>query len=88
MRFLTYLSTVSLRDYYDDGTDPIAPLLVVKGDNVEIDGIALFKKDRYIGKISTEQTVMFAILHKSLKIAEFDIKFMDRSPTYRYPSRS
>ncbi|MDQ0898080.1 Ger(x)C family spore germination C-terminal domain-containing protein [Paenibacillus sp. V4I7] len=46
-----------VRDYYDDGTDPIAPMLIVKGDNVEIDGIALFKKDRYIGKISADQNV-------------------------------
>ncbi|NRF89469.1 Ger(x)C family spore germination protein [Paenibacillus frigoriresistens] len=68
-----------VRDYYDDGTDPIAPMLVVKGDNVEVDGIALFKKDRYIGKINAEQTVLFAILNKSLKMGEFDITFMDRS---------
>ncbi|MDQ0874845.1 spore germination protein [Paenibacillus sp. V4I3] len=68
-----------VRDYYDDGTDPIAPMLVVNGDNVEIDGIALFKKDRYMGKISAEQTVMFSILNKSLKMGEFDITFMDRS---------
>ncbi|MDF2649188.1 MAG: hypothetical protein K0Q73_4993 [Paenibacillus sp.] len=68
-----------VRDYFDDGVDPIAPMLIVKGDNVEIDGIALFKKDRYIGKISADQTVLFAILHKSLKMGEFDIKFMDHS---------
>ncbi|NOU86582.1 Ger(x)C family spore germination protein [Paenibacillus sp. LMG 31460] len=68
-----------VRDYYDDGTDPIAPMLIVKGDNVEIDGIALFKKDRYISKISAEQTIMFAILKKNLKMGEFDITFMDRS---------
>lgn len=68
-----------VRDYYDDGTDPIAPMLIVKGDNVEIDGIALFKNDRYIGKISTEQIVKFAILKKSLKMGEIDITFKDRS---------
>lgn len=68
-----------VRDYYDDGTDPIAPMLIVKGDNVEIDGIALFKKDRYIGKINAEQTVLFAILNKSLKMGEFEITFMDSS---------
>ncbi|SDO11814.1 spore germination protein [Paenibacillus sp. yr247] len=68
-----------VRDYYDDGTDPIAPLLIKKNDNVEIDGIALFKKDRYIGKISQERTVLFAILHESFKGGEFDIKFMDHS---------
>lgn len=33
-----------VRDYLDDGIDPIAPLIIVKNDNVEIDGIALFKK--------------------------------------------
>lgn len=68
-----------VRDYFDDGTDPIAPMLIVKEDNVEIDGIALFKKDRYISKINADQTVLFAILNKSLKMGEFDIKFMDRS---------
>ncbi|KQX46578.1 Ger(x)C family spore germination protein [Paenibacillus sp. Root444D2] len=68
-----------VRDYYDDGRDPIAPMLIVKGDNIEIDGIALFKNDRYIGKISAEQTVLFAILNKSFKMGEFDITFMDRS---------
>ncbi|MGO4271012.1 Ger(x)C family spore germination C-terminal domain-containing protein [Paenibacillus sp. TAF58] len=68
-----------VRDYFDDGVDPIVPMLAVRGENIEIDGIALFKKDRYIGKIKAEQAVLFAILSKSLKIGEFDITFMDHS---------
>lgn len=68
-----------VRDYLDDGIDPIAPLIIMKNDNVEIDGIALFKKDRYIGKISQDNTVMFAILQHNLNNAEFNIKFMDQS---------
>ncbi|MEC0268041.1 Ger(x)C family spore germination protein [Paenibacillus anseongense] len=66
------------RDYFDDGIDPIAPLVMIKNDNVEIDGVALFKKDRYIGKISQDDTVMFAILHQNLNNAEFNIRFMDQ----------
>ncbi|MCY9656903.1 Ger(x)C family spore germination protein [Paenibacillus chondroitinus] len=67
------------RDYFDDGIDPIAPLVMMKNDNVEIDGVALFKKDRYIGKISQHNTVMFAILHHNLNNAEFNVRFMDQS---------
>lgn len=66
-----------VRDYFDDGTDPIAPILALKKDNVEVDGIALFKKDRYIGKINPNNTVLFAILHERVKFGEFNIRFMD-----------
>ncbi|MBA2942057.1 Ger(x)C family spore germination protein [Paenibacillus sp. CGMCC 1.16610] len=67
------------RDYFDDGIDPIAPMIMLKNDHVEIEGVALFKKDRYIGKLNQDKAAMFAILHQNLKDAEFDIKFMDQS---------
>ncbi|MBP1962205.1 Ger(x)C family spore germination protein [Paenibacillus aceris] len=67
-----------VRDFFDDGIDPIAPSIILKNDNVEIDGIALFKKDRYIGKIAPDNTVLFAFLHHNLNSAEFVTTFMDQ----------
>lgn len=67
------------REYYDDGIDPIAPLIKLNKDHVEIDGIALFDMDKYVGKIDAEQTLMFLMLLQSFEKGELHIKFMESS---------
>ncbi|SDX38428.1 Ger(x)C family spore germination protein [Paenibacillus sp. CF384] len=64
-----------VRDYYDDGIDPILPLIAQEKDYVEIDGIALFDGDSYKGKIASDESVQFFLLLRSMKNGELLIKF-------------
>jgi len=58
------------RDYYDDGIDPIAPLVKRDGNFIEIDGISLFSHDRLVGKINSDDTVLFSLLYGNLRKGE------------------
>lgn len=50
------------RDYLDDGIDPVTAI-IKKGDgNIIIDGIALFKGDRYVGKLHPKLGRIFSII--------------------------
>lgn len=53
-----------VRDYYDDGIDPITPLLKKSGNDVEVDGIALFRDDQFVEHISWKESRVFLMLHE------------------------
>ncbi|WP_284642927.1 Ger(x)C family spore germination protein [Paenibacillus silviterrae] len=47
------------RDYYDDGIDPIMPIIKKTKDFFMVSGIALFQDDRYITRINPPETRVF-----------------------------
>ncbi|PWV99494.1 spore germination protein [Paenibacillus cellulosilyticus] len=61
------------KDYFDDGIDPIAPMIKEAGDNVKIDGVALFQKDRYIMKIEPKQALIFAMMRTDIKQGDLNV---------------
>ncbi|MBP3961500.1 Ger(x)C family spore germination protein [Paenibacillus lignilyticus] len=64
-----------VRDYYDDGIDPILPLIAQEKDYVQIDGIALFRDDSYKGKLGSDEAVQFLLMLKNMKNGEMLLKF-------------
>lgn len=70
-----------VRNYYDDGIDPIAPIIKTLDHEIEADGIALFDDDRYVTKIPLDRSVIFSILRGVMKRGEMS---MDLNP-YRNP---
>lgn len=68
-----------VRDYFDDGADPVTPSIALVQGNLEVDGVALFQDDRYVGKIDIDDTVLFGLLSKSLKQGEIHLTFTERS---------
>ncbi|OAS24342.1 Ger(x)C family spore germination protein [Paenibacillus oryzisoli] len=61
------------RDYYDDGIDPVAPIIKDIGEHVKIDGIALFRDDRYQMKVAAQDAIYFAMLSKNFKLGSLPI---------------
>jgi spore germination protein len=61
------------RDLLDDGIDPVAPILKQKEKSIIIDGIGLFKNDKYITKIKPEKVLIFSILSDTIKGGETSI---------------
>jgi germination protein, Ger(x)C family len=70
-----------VRNYYDDGIDPIAPIIKGSDNEIEADGIALFDDDRYVSKIPLDRSVIYSILRGVMKRGEMS---MDLNP-YRKP---
>ncbi len=67
------------RDYYDDGIEPVAPMIKDDGDAIAIDGLALFKKDKYMGKIPNDSMIFFSFLLGDLKEGEIGIDLTNTS---------
>lgn len=66
-----------IRDYYDDGKDPMAPLLSPKEASLELSGIALFRSDKYAGKVERAEFPYFTMLYQSQTKGEFTINTDD-----------
>lgn len=65
------------RDYYDDGIDPIAPIIKDIGEHVKVNGIALFQGDRYMMKIADRESIFFAMLSKSFKLGSLPLRLSE-----------
>lgn len=61
------------RDYYDDGIDPVAPIIKDDGESIIVDGIGIFRGDKYVGKINPKDSLIFAFLRNSFKQGEISI---------------
>jgi spore germination protein len=61
------------REYFDDGIDPVAPMLRQEGDNMILDGIGLFQDDRYVTKIHPDKGIIFSILKRKFKEGQIKI---------------
>jgi len=62
-----------IRDYFDDGIDPVAPVLKQLPQTISVDGIALFQHDRYVGKITPDQALIFGILRKDIRDGDLSV---------------
>ncbi|WP_438447820.1 Ger(x)C family spore germination protein [Gorillibacterium sp. sgz5001074] len=62
------------RDFYDDGIDPIAPLLKLESRNVSISGIALFHGDSYAGSVAAQDIIRFLLLYGNARQGEIAMK--------------
>ncbi|MBW7456571.1 Ger(x)C family spore germination protein [Paenibacillus sepulcri] len=48
------------RDFMDKGIDPVAPILKASKESIKLDGLALFREDRYVGKVEPRDSLLIA----------------------------
>ncbi|MGM0886890.1 MAG: Ger(x)C family spore germination protein [Bacillota bacterium] len=82
----TNLPDVDLHRYlyacHGKGIDPVLPLLETAGDQIRVKGIALLKKDRYIGKyIPYEDGFLYKVLSENFKLGSYEIKWKENDFT-------
>ncbi|GGD95285.1 Ger(x)C family spore germination protein [Paenibacillus nasutitermitis] len=65
------------RDYFDKGIDPITPLVRAYKNAIRISGLALFREDRYVGKIESRNSLLFASLIGPVKAGDLSIPVPD-----------
>jgi spore germination protein len=78
-----------LHRYYTEGRDPFIPILK-KIDNKEVafTGVGIFKADRLVGEISTDQSFYLKLINDKYKAGSTDLIFMSESPKLRGRNRS
>ncbi|RXI97824.1 Ger(x)C family spore germination protein [Anaerobacillus alkaliphilus] len=54
-----------IRDYYDDGIDPIVPLMKAGKEEVILDGIGLFNGDKLAMQVDPKKARVFLMLHEN-----------------------
>ncbi|CAH0304211.1 hypothetical protein SRABI96_04716 [Peribacillus sp. Bi96] len=82
----TNLPDVDLHRYlyacHGKGIDPVLPLLETAEERIRVKGIALFKRDRYIGKyIPYEDGFLFKVLSENFKLGSYEIKWKENEYT-------
>lgn len=56
-----------LRDYFDDGIDPILPIFKVENKNIGFDGMGLFQEDRLIEILNPLQSQLLFLMRKDIQ---------------------
>lgn len=73
-----------LRDYYDDGIDPVLPVFSYKGDNIELKGLGAFKGDQYVTRLTLSETQILNILSGDIKNGKLMINMKDEESGENY----
>ncbi|MFD0693104.1 Ger(x)C family spore germination protein [Paenibacillus sp. GCM10027628] len=62
-----------LRDYYSVGKDPIVPLLKRRGNEVAINGLALFRDDRMVHEVRPREGFLLKVLLGNKKTGSYEL---------------
>ncbi|MHA2857155.1 Ger(x)C family spore germination protein [Paenibacillus lautus] len=66
------------RGYFDQGVDPVAPMIKKHDKNyITTNGIALFKDDRYVAKIEPQDALIFSFLKGKFREGQLNIDLSD-----------
>ena len=66
-----------LRDYYDDGIDPVLPVFSFKGKNIELKGLGSFKGDQYVTRLTLSETQILNFLSGDINNGNLMISIHD-----------
>jgi spore germination protein len=63
-----------LYSFYGEGIDPFLPLVRADKNTLQLEGIALFKDDKYVGKINHRESFPFKILVEKTKTGHYEVE--------------
>ncbi|MGM0827670.1 MAG: Ger(x)C family spore germination protein [Bacillota bacterium] len=66
-----------LRDYYDDGIDPVLPVFTYEGENIELKGLGTFKGDKYVTLLTLSETQILNFLSGNIENGELMMSIND-----------
>lgn len=61
------------RDYYEEGVDPVLPILKVENNMIRIESIGLFQEDRLVARMDALRSLIFIALQKNLSTGELTL---------------
>lgn len=65
---------VFLYSFYGEGIDPFLPLVNAEKNTIQLQGIALFRGDKYVGKLSHRESFAFKVLVDGSKTGQFEVE--------------
>jgi spore germination protein len=73
-----------LRDFYDDGIDPVLPFFAYEGENIELKGLGTFKGDQYVTRLTLSETQILNFLSGDIKNGRLMISMNDEESGENY----
>lgn len=64
----------TIHDYYAEGIDPVLPTLKALNGQIEISGLALFKNDKMVGKISPAQAFYLKLINDRYEAGSLELE--------------
>ncbi|MBY6036766.1 Ger(x)C family spore germination protein [Fictibacillus nanhaiensis] len=65
---------VFLYSYYGEGLDPFLPLVRSGNNNLQLEGIALFRGDKYVGQLDHRESFAFKVLVDGSKTGHYEVQ--------------
>ncbi|WP_197479909.1 Ger(x)C family spore germination protein [Paenibacillus swuensis] len=65
---------IALYDYYGKGRDLFAPYLIMEQNQAKLDGLALFRRDKYITHISLNQALLLKLLLQNARNGSYRLQ--------------
>jgi spore germination protein len=65
---------VFLYSYYGEGIDPFLPIVNTEKKAMQLEGIALFKDDKYAGKINHSESFVFKVMVDGSKTGHYEVE--------------
>ena len=67
------------RDMHDDGIDPVAPLVGIEDGDVVVKGAALFQDDKYVGRLTIQESKLLLLMREKVKKSDLVIKIPQKT---------
>jgi spore germination protein len=64
---------VFLYSYYGEGIDPFLPIVNSEKNAMKLEGIALFRDDKYVGKLNHSESFAFKVMLDGAKTGQFEV---------------
>ncbi|MCM3718194.1 Ger(x)C family spore germination protein [Fictibacillus phosphorivorans] len=65
---------VFLYSYYGEGIDPFLPIIKSEKNSLQLNGIALFRDDKYVGRINHKESFVFKILLEGSRTGNYEVQ--------------
>lgn len=65
---------VFLYSYYGEGMDPFLPILKAQKKTIQLEGVALFRGDNYVGKLDHKESFAFKVLLEGSKTGHYEVE--------------
>jgi spore germination protein len=63
--------------YYSKGQDPFLPIVKKQDNNIQLTGLALFEKDKYVDKINADKMFEFKMLYEDIDPGSYETSFQE-----------
>lgn len=66
---------------FNEDMDPVLPLIRKEGDKLDLEGLALFDYDRYVGKLGLKDMFVFKRLYENTRSGQYEVNIPNKGST-------